>query len=44
VTKPADLEQFARVLKLVEVFWKRRVPDHWEPSARVPPKRKTNPR
>jgi CheY-like chemotaxis protein len=44
VTKPADLEQFARVLKLVEVFWKRRVPDQWEPSARVPPKRKTNPR
>jgi CheY-like chemotaxis protein len=44
VTKPADLEQFARVLKLVEVFWKGRVPDHSEASARVPKKRKANPR
>ena len=42
VTKPADLEQFARVLKLVEVFWKRPVPDPSEASARVPPKRKPN--
>jgi two-component system, chemotaxis family, response regulator Rcp1 len=44
VTKPADLEQFARVLKLVEVLWKRRLPDPSEGSDRVPPKRKTKPR
>lgn len=44
VTKPTDLEQFARALKLVEVFWKRRVPDQEEPSARVPSKRKANPK
>ena len=44
VTKPADLEQFARVLKLVDVFWKRRVPDHCEASVRVPPKGQVNPK
>ena len=44
VTKPADLEQFARVLQLVEVFWKRRVPDPSEASATVAPKRKANPK
>jgi two-component system, chemotaxis family, response regulator Rcp1 len=44
VTKPADLEQFARVLKLVEVFWKGRLPNASHGSARGLAKRKTNPR
>jgi CheY-like chemotaxis protein len=44
VTKPADPEQFARALKLVEVFWRRRLPDHSKSSARIPPKRKRNAR
>jgi CheY-like chemotaxis protein len=44
VTKPADLEQLTRALKLVEAFWKRREPDHCEASARVPPKREANPK
>jgi CheY-like chemotaxis protein len=44
VTKPANLEQLARALKLVEIFWKRRLPDHSEASPRVTPKRETKPR
>jgi len=37
VTKPGDLEQFARAMKLIEVFWKGRAP---RPSAVLPGKRK----
>jgi two-component system response regulator len=44
VTKPADPEQFARALKFIDSFWRRRLPDHSDAPARVPPKRKTNPR
>ena len=44
LTKPADPEQFARVLRLIEMFWTRRLPDHSEVPARVPQKRKTEPR
>jgi CheY-like chemotaxis protein len=43
VTKPADLEQFARALKFVEIFWKGRLPDRSEAPARISPKRKANP-
>lgn len=42
VTKPADPEQFARTLKLVEVFWSGRLRDRSEDSTRVPRKRKSN--
>jgi CheY-like chemotaxis protein len=44
VTKPTDVEQLARALKLVENFWRRRLPDHSEASPRVPPERKAKPR
>lgn len=43
VTKPADLEQLARALKFVEIFWKGHLPDHPEAPARSSPKRKANP-
>ena len=44
VTKPANLEQLARALKLVEIFWKRRLPDHSEASPRVSPKGEAKPK
>jgi CheY-like chemotaxis protein len=37
VTKPANLEEFARALRLVEAFWNRRLPGPSQASARVPP-------
>jgi CheY-like chemotaxis protein len=44
VTKPANPQQFASALQLVEIFWKRRLPDHSEGSPGVPPKRETKPK
>jgi CheY-like chemotaxis protein len=39
VTKPADLDQFARAMKLIEVFWKGRAPKKPRPAT-APPKLK----
>jgi CheY-like chemotaxis protein len=44
VTRPADLGQLAQALRFVEIFWNRRLPGPPAAAARVPPKRKTNPK
>jgi CheY-like chemotaxis protein len=44
VTKPADPGQFARALRLIEMFCTRRLPDRSEAPAGVPRKRKSKPR
>ncbi len=44
VTKPTNLEQFARALKLVEVLWRRHLPQPSESSVRIDSKRKSKSR
>jgi CheY-like chemotaxis protein len=44
VTKPADPGHLARALRLIEIFWTRRLPNASEAPAGVPRKRKTKPR
>ena len=44
LTKPADPGQLAKALKLIEIFWTRRLPDDSAAPAGVPSKRMTKPK